>query len=326
MRNFALLISLGLFSSGGPALAQFGPDPDAGTGTGAGAGDAAIKLGKSTTQRMKIGVTIQAVGACRGLYATVPIPTDWPEQSVRVVKEDVTKNVRFVRFRTLGGSVKQMLVLIPQLRPGEKAQALLTIEFTKRNIEAPLKTDGLVIPKSPPRDVRQYLGPSPYINSRHSKFARLAKEITADKDGAWNEVRAIYDWVRENVKYREGKIKSAMDALEDGTGDCEELTSLFIALCRAHDVPARMVWMPGHCYPEFYLEDETGQGHWYPCEAAGNESFGRMISATPILQKGDNFYVAEKRKKVRYVAEFVRGASVRGGKPRVQFHRQFLGQ
>ena len=83
-------------------------------------------------------------------------------------------------------------------------------------------------------------------------------------------------------------IKGALAALKDGTGDCEELTSLFIAICRAADVPARTVWVPGHCYPEFYLLDEKGEGHWFPCQAAGTREFGGITETRPVLQKGDN--------------------------------------
>ena len=117
----------------------------------------------------------------------------------------------------------------------------------------------------------------------------MAKEIGADKEKAWDRVEAIYDWVREKVKYKNGPLKGALAALKDGTGDCEELSSLFIAICRAADIPARTVWVPGHCYPEFYLVDDKGAGHWFPCQSAGSREFGGITEIRPILQKGDNF-------------------------------------
>jgi hypothetical protein len=117
----------------------------------------------------------------------------------------------------------------------------------------------------------------------------------------WQQAEAIYDWVRENVDYQEGNLKGAVAALRDGNGDCEELTSLFIALCRASNIPARTVWVPGHCYGEFYLQDEQGQGHWLPCQAAGARDFGRISETRPILQKGDNFRVPEDPRPQRYV-------------------------
>ena len=88
------------------------------------------------------------------------------------------------------------------------------------------------------------------------------------------------------------KSRVACKQLDDGVGDCEELSSLFIAICRAAGVPARAVWIPGHTYPEFYLVDEQGEGHWYPCQIAGaGHDFGRMPESKPILQKGDRFRI-----------------------------------
>ena len=176
-----------------------------------------------------------------------------------------------------------------------------------------------------PRDIGKFLAPSPYIESRHGKIRKLAREVIKDKASAWEQVEAMYDWVRDNVEYENGPLKGALAALNDGNGDCEELTSLFIALCRANKIPARTVWIPGHCYPEFYLQDQQGVGHWFPCQAAGTRDFGSMPDFRPILQKGDNFRVPEKKKPQRYVAEFLKVNSVRGGgKPRVQFVRQLL--
>ena len=136
-------------------------------------------------------------------------------------------------------------------------------------------------------------------------------------------METIYDWVRDHVEYKNGKLKGALAALRDGSGDCEELTSLFIALCRARKIPARTVWVPDHCYPEFYLHDDQGQGHWIPCQAAGARAFGEMSELRPILQKGDNFKVPEKSKPQRYVAEFLKGSTTPGGgSPQVEFIRQ----
>ncbi len=97
------------------------------------------------------------------------------------------------------------------------------------------------------------------------------------------------------------QIRSCLDALKRKQGDCEELTSLFIAICRAQGIPARAVWIPGHAYPEFYLEDEQGSGHWFPCQAAGPYEFGSMNEARPILQKGDRVRLPGTREVVRYL-------------------------
>src|SRR5690606_11636573 len=125
-----------------------------------------------------------------------------------------------------------------------------------------------------------------------------------------------------NVKYENGELKGAIKALHDKTGDCEELSSLFIALCRAQKIPARTVWVPDHCYPEFYLADADGNGVWFPCQAAGSRAFGGIPEDRPILQKGDNFRDPDRPKeKLRYVSENLTGKGG-GGRPKVKFIRE----
>lgn len=282
-------------------------------------------LGPSSTRELRIGMIVTAGGgACRGLVATAPVPIDWPEQRVRVVEEDFSPNVREIDYRNIGDTVRQMVLDMPLLAAGEEARAILVLEVERSQIPAPADTTGFIIPKKLDKLTRLYLGPSPYIESRDPRIKSAAKEAIEGKESAWEQVEAIYDWVREHVTYKDGPLKGALAAMKDGDGDCEELSSLFIAMCRAIKVPARTVWVPGHCYPEFYLEDAEGKGHWFPCQAAGDRSFGTIVEPRPILQKGDNFLVPERsRERQRYVSEYLTG---KGGNPKVKFVREFDGK
>lgn len=284
--------------------------------------DRGPQLGDAHTSEYQIGVIINSsTGPCVGLFATAPVPVDWPEQSVKVVNEETTPFVRQFGYRMVD-TVKQMLVQIPQLPAGQEARALVTVEITRHTQKAPEDTSIYRLPKKLPLEVKKYLGDSPYIETRHAKIRALAKELTKEEKPAWETVEGIYDVVREKVKYQEGPLKGAIRALQDGTGDCEELSSLFIAICRAANIPARTVWVPGHCYAEFYLEDEDGNGYWFPCQPAGAREFGGISETRPILQKGDDFRVPERpRDRQRYVAEFLTG---RGGSPTVRFVREVI--
>lgn len=283
------------------------------------------RLGDSRTQRWQAGVIIHADGGpCNGIAAYIPVPIDWPEQEVRIVEEDVTPTAR-ISYQTVDQTVKLMVVKVARLPAGDEARALVTSEIKRSALLAPENTDQYELPdpKKMPAEARPYLVPSPKIESRHPKIRGLTKEIGTDKEKAWDKVEAIYDWVREKVEYKNGPLKGALAALNDGTGDCEELSSLFIAICRAQDIPARTVWVPGHCYPEFYLVDGEGKGHWFPCQAAGTKAFGSIPEFRPILQKGDNFRPPYDHsvERQRYLAEHLTGA---GGKPRVQFVRKMV--
>ncbi|MCE9529473.1 MAG: transglutaminase family protein [Planctomycetales bacterium] len=307
----ALAVVLTLSS---PSLAQFGPKEEAATG--------GSRLDKGLTKKWQVGVKVRAVGGSVGpLMGTIPVPSDWPEQQVKVVAEDVTPHVGSVTYRVIEGGVKQMVFNIPQIPANDTAKALITFEVTKHSQLAPTDTTGYVIPKNPPKDTRKFLGPSPMIEIANAKIKALTKELVAGKEGAWAQVESLCDGVREKVKLDKDKIKGAQAALRDGKADQEDLTALFVACCRIHKVPARMVWIPDSCYAEFYLEDAKGKGFWFPCQIAGEKAFGAQPDQRPILQKGDNFKVPEKKESMRFVNEFLTGKGG-GGSPEVEFVRR----
>jgi transglutaminase-like putative cysteine protease len=278
------------------------------------------------TQRWRIGLRLDTNGAtCKDVLATFPIPMAWPEQTVRLVEQDIDPRVDRWELRDLPGGARQVVLTMPNVPAGTTPEVLFELEVARSRILAPEKTDDLLIPKRPGNNLKLFLGISPYIDTNDSRIRAAAREIGAgEHEHSWAHVEAIYDWVRERVEYVEGDIKTASQALRDGKGDCEEMTSLFVAICRASRIPARMVWIPDHCYPEFYLEDAEGNGTWFPCQAAGTRQFGGMDEYRPVLQKGDRFKVAEKRQPVRYVAEFFRCFPTGRRDPRPIFVREVI--
>jgi hypothetical protein len=287
-------------------------------------------LGKSQVSRWQVGVVVRASGgACRSMYGYMAVPTDWPEQEVNIAAEDVSPEVR-LHYEKIGAEVKIMVVKIAHLDAGAEAKALVTFEVRRSEILPPKETDGFEIPdqKKLPREIRPYLAPSPLIECRDPKIRGLAKEIGADKAKAWDHVEAIYDWVWEHIKDKDqgGVPKGAMAALKDGNGDCEARTSVFVAICRAANIPARTVWVFGHDYPEFYLCDAAGEGHWFPCQSRGaSRQFGGITEMRAIFQKGDNIRPPRNGNKEhqRMLAESFTGAPTPGGgKPQVRFVRE----
>jgi len=279
-------------------------------------------LGEATLE-YEFGVKVEAGPIpCRGLVLALPVPMDWPEeQTVKIVQKQVQGPVRRERFRTLEGGVRQWVLQLGSLRPGQQVQARLVVQVHRRQRPLPEALTRWKRPGRPDRRLRRYLGKSPMIETTHPRIKRLSRELAAGAESDWALVQRYYDWVREHIAYRQGPLKGALKALEDGSGDCEEMTSLFVALCRAAGVPARSVWVPGHSYAEFYLEDPQGQGRWFPCQLAGTRAFGTLWEPRPVLQKGDRFRVPELRKTVRYVSEYAYAAR---GRPQVQFFRRWL--
>jgi hypothetical protein len=296
-----------------PGFAQFENEQPQGKG---------VQLGKEVTQRWQVGVRIEATtGDVRGLFITVPVPSDYPEQEVRVLVEDYSANVGAVKSRILEGGVKQLLVTVPQVRAGDEAHAIVTLEVVTREMLAPADTSIFVIPRRTPRDVSKFLGTSPFIDSRHSTVRKLAKELTENVEGDWQKVEAIYQWTRGNIKAGDGEMKGSLEAIRDQQAIAEDVVNVFVSLCRAAKIPARIVWVNGGFYAEFYLQDQEGEGYWFPAQLVGGGGVGSSPNPRPILQKGDNIKVPEMEEPQRYVPELVKGQKG-GGSARVTFIRE----
>lgn len=265
--------------------------------------ESAPRLSTAETIYYEIGLKIKSNGNATGVTGTVPIPVDWPEQSVQVIKKKKTDNLRKLSYKDLTRDTRQLILKAHRLSAGETAQGSVILKIEKRNMMAPQSVDKLKFADVIPGPVKAYLKPSPYIESNHKRIRELALSIERDRNESdWAYVEKIYNWVRDNVRYEfDTRIHSCIDALDSGQGDCEELSSLFIAICRAKGIPARAVWIPSHTYPEFYLHDENDQGHWFACQLAGTYEFGAMTERRPVLQKGDRFKIPGSREILRYV-------------------------
>ncbi len=167
------------------------------------------RLGEKRSETYYFGVVVLASrGPCEDVLATVPVPIDWPEQTITVLKEVKTAQVKRLEYVMVGGGgVKQMRVKIPDLPEREEASVVLTLKIDRCELLPPDDPAELVVPEKVDAKIAPYLGPSPYIESHEAKIQSLAKEVVAGKAGAWERARAIYDWVLAHVKYEEGPIK-----------------------------------------------------------------------------------------------------------------------
>ncbi len=273
-------------------------------------------LGETRETYWEFGLKIQSNGNSSGITATIPIPVDWPEQKVEIVLENKTDNLRRLSYNNLTRPMKQLMIKANRLADGEVAQASVIFRVDKSDVDPPVDPKRLHFAKSPPSNTRPFLRPSPYIESNHPRIKAIAEQEFdfGDDVSDYEKVEKIYDWVRTRVEYEfDPVIHECLEALDSGKGDCEELSSLFIAFCRVKNIPARAVWIPGHTYPEFYMEDEQEQGHWIPCQAAGEYCFGGMTEDRPILQKGDKFKVPGNKKPQRYVQPMLTAKDATGG-------------
>ena len=291
-------------------------------------------LGRAVSHKYRAGMIFQAQpgGTCVNVFGSAPVPTEFPEQKVRTLEEEFPKSAR-VDYRDLKeGGARQLVFKMRELRGGNGVEASALFEVTRYPILPPSEPEIYQVPSKIPSDVRRYLRDGKYMQSNSRTVKTLAKETTSDCETAWDKIDAILRYVRDNIQYKEvfieKQMRGALDALKTREGDCEDMSALFISMCRAIDVPARLVRVPGHCWAEFYLVDDEKQGFWFPAQVAGTEPLGSLQDDRVILQKGDSFRIPEEPKEDQlYVKELFMGTVKDGGPdPKYQFIQETDGK
>lgn len=240
--------------------------------------------------------------------AGIVVPTDWPEQKVELLEEKAHNATGRVEKVGEGGAM--LIVRTSAVPAGQYAEVIHRYRVHVDPVAPGLSRDDFPDNVSPNRAMSDYLKPSPGIESRDDSIVKLSKELSESAPHPWDYAHAAFDWAHKEIRYQEGDYTSAAAAVANHVGDCEEKASVFIALCRARGIPARTVWVPKHCWAEFYLVDNAGNGHWIPAHTSGPAWFGQMRSANVILQKGDNFRPPQKTgKPSRLLAPWLRGLS-----------------
>ncbi len=122
----------------------------------------------------------------------------------------------------------------------------------------------------------------------HPTIQNLANTLTSDSATVYENVKSIYEYIRQNVDYLTvsgSNPKSCLETLDDGTGDCDDQSILLISLCRSADIPAwlafgtlydsiRGEWGP-HAWAEIYIPLASGGAEEVVIDSANGEFFVR---------------------------------------------------
>lgn len=133
-----------------------------------------------------------------------------------------------------------------------------------------------------PDDVLHYTLPSRYCQS--DQLGNLAASITNTITPGYDQAEAIRQWIHQNITYQYGTSNastSALDTANSRIGVCRDFTHLGISLCRALNIPARMVVgylyqldpMDLHAWFEAYID-----GRWFTFDATQEHPRGNRIT------------------------------------------------
>jgi len=120
-------------------------------------------------------------------------------------------------------------------------QVVYQAEVEKMSQE-PVGNESEVPVKALPLDVIPFIYPSRYCES--DALVKLATRLFGLAAPGYSRVRTIIEWTRNNIAYQIGTTDgstTARDVLLDRVGVCRDFAHVCIALCRALNMPARIV-------------------------------------------------------------------------------------
>jgi transglutaminase-like putative cysteine protease len=121
----------------------------------------------------------------------------------------------------------------------------LDYDLTTRNYLRPVSTK-ISFPVEIDSKLRPYVQVTPTIDYTDKDIINLASDMAYGEDDLYVVVHKMGAWVHENIQYSltTKNVEASQKAswvLENKEGVCDELTNLFIGLCRVLGVPARFV-------------------------------------------------------------------------------------
>lgn len=155
---------------------------------------------------------------------------------------------------------------------------------------------------------KKYVEAEELIESNNSRIISLAHNLTNNVDNWYEKAVRIYDFVYRHMHYEEQKEeRGALWALENGVGDCSEYSYLFVALCRAAEIPARIqagfafhcpreTLEDGHMWAEYYLQSYG----WIPVDVTwrlfdmiDDKHFSSIQSVPEVIPYANYFFDCE---------------------------------
>lgn len=211
----------------------------------------------------------------------VTLPPEWHGQELTLgeispppvaILDDTTSGNRIIEWRLRPEPKKRDPL-------GELSQLYCRYDFTVREI--PVNKHGPYSVTEPydrqSELYRRYTAQEPGLQT-DGPILDLAREIAGDRKDPYVIGRRIYGWIMDNLEFvpRGSSEWDAMSVRENREGNCDQFSTLFVALCRSLGIPARTLvntwtWGGRHVFAELYLP----QHGWIPADP----TLGQLLTA-----------------------------------------------
>lgn len=148
---------------------------------------------------------------------------------------------------------------------------------------------------TPPPHVRSFLEPGKYIQSEDPHIIHLADSLRHGQTNLTSVLTTYYTFVEDIPSRPISTVTDALETLETREASCNGKSRLLVALCRATDIPARLVGgmileagskRTTHQWMEVYIN-----GAWVPFDAH-NHYFAELPAHYMELYRGDEFLIS----------------------------------
>ncbi|HEY1068341.1 MAG TPA: transglutaminase-like domain-containing protein [Pirellulales bacterium] len=255
------------------------------------------------------------------LEVWLPVPQNDREQTIRNLK---LPESHVALVTTANGTAQVARLLQKKNLPGPGQKTSFAIEYDlvsrKGRVDAKRLAALPYAPYPAALKAETWLAPEEKVQAKSAKIAEIAATLAGERRPAQQIARAAYEWVLERTTYQliDG-FGGATYCLEKQHGECGDYSALFVALCRAAGVPARIVagaWADQtdgwHVWAEFLLPT----GEWSPVDGSlgdGNPRarvfyFGNRESNRVGLTKAADVTLLEGSREPRSISFLQTGA------------------
>jgi len=128
-----------------------------------------------------------------------------------------------------------------------------------------------------------------FIDPHNQQIKTIAEDIKqkTPTNNSYLLAKALFIWLKQNTDYKihttgDGGVQPAAVTFNKKTGDCDDLSYLYVSLCRAIKIPARFIrgylieeangiaQATSHAWTEIYVGATIGNNGWIPVECASN--------------------------------------------------------
>ena len=193
-----------------------------------------------------------------------------------------------------------------QLQDGQKLQMIRRLTLTSYELDCEIDSSKVGEYNTQSRFWKFYTKSEAWLTLTPA-LTDTAKKIVGEEKNAYLKARNLYRWLHaKGIYVYPPKERGAIAMLETLQGDCGQFSYLFIALCRAVGIPARLVAgfrlnendkLGHHAWAECFLPNYG----WVPADLTTEGSeFGRLDNRRVISSVGMNIILPDLPKWANY--------------------------